>query len=778
MKIKIRFFLWTLFVLVVIAVFVAMVLRGLPIETDMTVLLPITEVDPVATQARRIFSKRVGGRTLFLVGSSKEATARQAAQQVTRALRETGLFSRLTFKFDPGPATHRLFFPFREQLLTPKTRALLHKNDNGKAFLRETMRLMYHPVHGAMTRYLKQDPLLLYGRRLRAMLTSPGKISLRGGLRMVRLDGMEYVLLTGSLNTSPYNRKTQRQLRQKLHRIRASLKQSYPDVQLRFAGMIRFAHYGAEASEREFSRIGIGTILGIVLLLLVTFGSLRPLLLSGLPIGVGLLCATTCLFFFFDHVHVLTLVFGGSLIGVCVDYSFHYFAEQRLASHQWTPMGGLYAILPGISLGAVTSILGYLALWIAPFPGLKQMAVFSSVGLLGAYCTVLLWFPLLIGSHRSTTIPVTLKFSNAFLASWDNPRYRRILWLFLGFCTVLAAVGISRLHTRDDIRLLYNQPKEILDDYKRIQAISGNVGVSRFFLVKGKTPDDVLSHEHLLQEQLQSLQKKGVLQHWMGLSSFLPTRQQQQDDHALLRKSLVTNGALRQWMKQLGFHQSVIRKTLARFQSSPRSYLTVQSWRKSPLSEPLSHLWLGKTKGGYASMVLLGGVTKSAALQDVARKTANLLYVDNVRTVSKIFRQYRLLISWLLLGVYLLIFVLLGWRYGLSQTFRMLFILLLTSGFTIGGLGLVGQSIDMFSMLALLLVLGIGIDYTIFFAEARTEQKATMLAILLSACTTILSFGLLALSQTPMLRTFGLTLLFGMLFALLLSPLARKTKQA
>jgi predicted exporter len=46
-----------------------------------------------------------------------------------------------------------------------------------------------------------------------------------------------------------------------------------------------------------------------------------------------------------------------------------------------------------------------------------------------------------------------------------------------------------------------------------------------------------------------------------------------------------------------------------------------------------------------------------------------------------------------------------------------------------------------------------------------------MLAVFLSAVTTILSFGLLALSETTVIHSFGLTLWVGIAVAFLLSPL-------
>ncbi len=90
---------------------------------------------------------------------------------------------------------------------------------------------------------------------------------------------------------------------------------------------------------------------------------------------------------------------------------------------------------------------------------------------------------------------------------------------------------------------------------------------------------------------------------------------------------------------------------------------------------------------------------------------------------------------------------------------------------------LTGTPLNLFNLLALILILGIGIDYSLFFAELKAETAhqqgiTTLLAITLSALTTVLSFGLLALSETQAIHSFGITVLTGIIIAWLLAPLA------
>jgi len=70
---------------------------------------------------------------------------------------------------------------------------------------------------------------------------------------------------------------------------------------------------------------------------------------------------------------------------------------------------------------------------------------------------------------------------------------------------------------------------------------------------------------------------------------------------------------------------------------------------------------------------------------------------------------------------------------------------------------LLGFAVNLFTVCALLLVVGMAFDDAIFFGF-HAEAAPTALAVLLSAITTLISFGLLSLSSTPVVRDFGVTL--------------------
>ncbi|MEF1296595.1 MMPL family transporter, partial [Vibrio parahaemolyticus] len=115
-------------------------------------------------------------------------------------------------------------------------------------------------------------------------------------------------------------------------------------------------------------------------------------------------------------------------------------------------------------------------------------------------------------------------------------------------------------------------------------------------------------------------------------------------------------------------------------------------------------------------------------------------------------------------------------RYGLQHSWRVLLPSLIACACGLATAVAMGTTLNLFNLLGLVLILGIGIDYTLFFAE-KARSVSTLLAITLSAITTVLSFGLLSLSQTHAIHSFGITVLSGIFVAWLLSPIAIKTEE-
>jgi predicted exporter len=84
-------------------------------------------------------------------------------------------------------------------------------------------------------------------------------------------------------------------------------------------------------------------------------------------------------------------------------------------------------------------------------------------------------------------------------------------------------------------------------------------------------------------------------------------------------------------------------------------------------------------------------------------------------------------------------------------------------------LTLFGLRLSLIHLVALQLVAGVGLDYALFFARRQLdgEERARTLRTLVTCnAMTLLTFGLLALCQTPLLRDIGITVASGSVLAL------------
>jgi predicted exporter len=97
--------------------------------------------------------------------------------------------------------------------------------------------------------------------------------------------------------------------------------------------------------------------------------------------------------------------------------------------------------------------------------------------------------------------------------------------------------------------------------------------------------------------------------------------------------------------------------------------------------------------------------------------------------------------------------------------------------FAFGLLGVAGQTLNLFHLLGAFLGVCLSHNYAIFTAENAARGEEQPPSIRLSALTTAASFGILALSQIPVVKALGTTVALIVVTALIaveLVPLARR----
>lgn len=236
----------------------------------------------------------------------------------------------------------------------------------------------------------------------------------------------------------------------------------------------------------------------------------------------GLLAAWSLSLQIFPKLHIMTLVFGSSLIGVVVDYALHFFCDGLGLPH-WTPRRGLSYVLPGIGFGLLTSLLGYAGLGFSPFPGLREMAVFSALGLVVSWLTVVMLFPVLLARFQPQHQFGMLSLAGYWQRSWPERLNRHRLSLSAAFALLLIG-GLSQLQAQDDVRLLQSAPTAITAADAEIRRLLPIGRDNQFFLVTGANPSEWYQNEQRLLADLAPLCEQGKLRQYDASADTGPTR--------------------------------------------------------------------------------------------------------------------------------------------------------------------------------------------------------------------------------------------------------------
>ncbi len=739
---------------------------GLVFRTDLMALLPREEQNPALQTANDAVTRALSRRVLLLVGHPDRGQARTAATEITRRMETSGLveITARGFGKDRLQRLAALYFPYRRGLLAEQDRRRLQAGREAE-IIQRALSQVYGFLGMADARLLRNDPFLLMPAYFAGLPLPLSRLTPDEGMLSLRDGATTWVLVAGQLIGEPYALDVQDRLTQSLDLD--GLKAAQPGLEVLRLGAVFFAKAGAEEALGETSMIGVASTVGTVLLVLAVFRALSPLWLSLLVIGTGVMSALSASLLIFGELHVGALLFGVSLIGVAVDYSLQYCSE--IFATAASPHLRLRRVLVGITLGTATTVIGYLTLLLAPFPGLHQIAAFSAVGLTAAWLTVVLWLPRLDFSKPPRHGQLALAMAGRFLSVWEDPRHARLRRGLLVGAVLVGLAGLATIHADDDVRRMQSLSGGLVAEQERLQALIGVSGGSQFFLVQAPDTEAALRLEEALAERLRPLVAAHAVTGFQAAAEYVPSEARQRENRKLVSARL-DGPTLAKQVAALGLAEP----PPAVADDGPVLTLAEAAKPGGALGF-LALLALDGQGGGVTHAVTLDGVTRPDAVATAAVGLEGVRFVDPAGEFSQLLGKYRRRALVLLVLSAALMAPLLGWRYGLRRGLWVMVPPSLAVALAPALRALGGGAFTFFDAMALVLVLSVGVDYAVFCAETSDDRKrVTMLAVAMAACTALMSFGLLALSRVLAVHAFGATMAVGILLAFLFAPLARR----
>jgi predicted exporter len=512
---------------------------------------------------------------------------------------------------------------------------------------------------------------------------------------------------------------------------------------------------------------------GVVLILLAAYRSLPIVALCLVPAVSGLvvgLCAITA---GFHSVHALTLAFGATLIGEAVDYPTYvltqFFRGRSLGDVR-------RALRRPFVLSVLTTTCGALAFLAAGVDGLVEVGVLTSVGVLVA--GVLAWWmvpAMLPSGWRFAGVAVV---HGANVARWPAS----IALMAAALVTIALGIGATGKPWFDDDPARMNPlPRAAIARDAELRAASGAPDVSRFIVVRAQDESSLATRVEAVSALLDHAVAAGRLAGYDAFTRYVPSAATQHARRAALPDVATLQARLDAAASDTPFRAAAFAPFLRDVEAA-RTAPDVQADRYdgTAIGLRLATLMGRDSEGAWALLPLTGLADANALARDLQEHGERAELVDLRARSSMLFARLRSRTGLAIAGGVLAIALCLvgGLRSGAAAA-RALGPALAGAAWAALAMVAFGGGLSIFHLIALMLVIGIGVNYGLFLEEMRLRHDspgALALTLVVVGATTLCAFAAMASSSIPVLRAIGATVVVGTASTLLVCALVAGSK--
>lgn len=538
-----------------------------------------------------------------------------------------------------------------------------------------------------------------------------------------------------------------------------------PPIRLLMSGPGVFAVDIQRMIEREVWWLSIGAATLVLLFLLLSYRSPWLVLLTLIPIMSGIIAGMIAVNIWFGFVHGITLGFGITLLGVVDDYPIHLFSHMKKGS---SPQTVMRTIWPTMRLGVLTTAIGFSALLLAGYPALAQLGLLALVGLLtGAFVTR--W--VLPSCIHSGFAPRELQ-SGVFSGLDRLAKGRALVPVVLALAT-LALLWSDTPFWQEDLGALtpLSEDQKHLD--RQLRQELGVPDVRDLVVIEGSTEQDLLEKAETVMPKLEGLRQDGTVAGYDIVSRYLPSRSLQRVRQQALPERTVLEKNLAAAQKGLPFTSGLFGPFVDAVDAARNQEpIGREAFGRTMLGLKLESLMF-MTQDRWVAVAPLRGVADRRQFAAIVAgwNDAAVSYVDLKEETKQLMTVYRNRTVQLLGGgtVAIAVALVFGLR-SITLAWRVITPIGCSLIVVAAILRAIGESLSLFHVATFLLVIGLGLDYALFFNrpdETEAERTRTNFGLLVCSTTTILVFGVLAFSSIPVLHAIGLTAACGSFCCLL-----------
>jgi len=613
--------------------------------------------------------------------------------------------------------------------------------------------------------------------------------------KLISTDG-KHLFLMARLNQSGTDTIFGRKLTDLIKTISDDVMRKYSEegnrITLSPVGGYRSALDNEVIIRKDVQKALVFTTLGIIILLLFAFSRPWIGLLSFVPAICGIVMAYFVYSLLYESISIMVIGFGGAIISITVDHGIAYllFLDRPNVSTKGKEASReIWAI--GL-IAAMTSVGAFGTLIISGFPVLEQLGQFTALGIFFSFIFVHTVFPKIFPEIPPATIEKSF-FSRRITKLASSGKKGA----FAAFIFVIVMAFFAKPDFNVDLSAMNTVSRDTLAAEKLLEDVWGNIFSKIYLMIECENIEALQEKGDGLLEKMARDINAGYLASGFVPSMIFPGKNLRASNYnawnnfwnkdrvADIKHSLTKSG------EEKGFTADAFSPFYTIISSqilyNESESIPERFWGLLGISElsgkndkkGMKQFLTFSTGDIYDAERFYGDYGSFGRVFDpelFTEKFGKLLFSTFVKLMVIIGISVTILLFFFFLDLKLTLVALLPVIFALIST--------------LGTLKLIGRPLDIPCLMLSIIVMGMGIDYSLFFVRSYQRYgyadhpsfNVIRMAIFMASASTIIGFGVLCMADHSVLKSAGLASLFGISYSLIgafviLPPLLEKMFQ-
>jgi predicted RND superfamily exporter protein len=578
----------------------------------------------------------------------------------------------------------------------------------------------------------------------------------------------------------------------------------FQDLRIGFTGGYITALEDSRMIKRNLGVNFSVSLAGVVCLFVMGFRRRISIFYSLFPLMVSPLFTLGMFSPFLGHLSESTGAFSAIILGLSIDFIillYSRYLEERNAG-QAIPEAletSLSQTGPGVLTGAATTAAAYYALLFSDFRGVKELGLLTGTGILLSLGCAFFLFPALVvwrekgrREERNFGSVTSFGIERVGLLALKYP------WPVILLCAVvtLGTIGWAfQVKINNDPRRLRpaRQPGLVLE--ARVQEKMEEGQETVVVLAGSQRADEALEVQGIVQEKIEEGMAAGLsISRYESLAQYIPPLSQQKRNLEWIENRgkegfnpIRVGKKVKAALQEAGLRVEPFEPglNLLRDMLANREMLTWETFQGTALKE-VGERFLKKSAGGFISAAYLHvepgfwSDPKAKGFLEKLKRRVPDIQVTGSKPVQGELEKLMSGEAWKLLLIALIAVCALIYFDFRSWPLTLLSLLPVALGlfWTLGLMGILGMDLNFMNLVIFTMVVGVGVDYGVHILHRQLENGLARFepglvqvskGVVLSALTTLVSFGSLVLSGYPGLRSMGTAALMGVSFSALIA---------